>query len=60
MTQLVLEGAVKKLARASEQVGMSVDDMIQILDAGISVKTLVDLIGSLQAYSSRVPLEWRR
>jgi len=60
MPQPVLAEAVEKLARAAEQVGMSVDDMIQILDAGVSVKTLVDLIDSLQAYSCRVPLEWRR
>jgi len=59
MPQPVLAEAVEKLARAGEQVGMSVDDMIQTLNAGVRVKTLLDLIDSLQAYASRLPLEWR-
>jgi hypothetical protein len=58
MPQQGLAEAVEKLARAGKQVGMSIDDMIQILDAGVTVETLVDLIDSLQAYSSGDSLEW--
>ena len=50
MPQSVLAQAIEKLARAGEQAGMSVEDMIRILDAGVSVETLLDLIGSLHAY----------
>ena len=49
MPQPVLAQAVEKLARAGEQVGLSVEDMIRLLNAGISVEALIDLIGSLQA-----------
>ena len=57
MPQPVLAQAVEKLARAGEQVGLSVEDMIRLLNAGVSVETLIDLIGSLQAYSSALPLD---
>ena len=36
--------AVYKLAIAGEQVGFSVEQMIQILDAGVSVEALLHLI----------------
>jgi hypothetical protein len=42
--------AIEKFALAGEQVGMSVEDMIRILNAGVSVETLLDLIGSLQDF----------
>jgi hypothetical protein len=45
MQQPVLVRAVEKLAQAGEQAGLSVEDMIRILNAGISVETLLDLIG---------------
>ncbi len=44
MQHTVLTRAVEKLASAGEQAGMSVDDMIRILQAGVSVETLIDLI----------------
>jgi hypothetical protein len=44
MEQLVLMRTIEKLARAGEQVGISVEDMISILNAGISVEVLLDLI----------------
>ncbi|MGA8489351.1 MAG: hypothetical protein WB711_02950 [Terriglobales bacterium] len=43
-----LAHAVEKLARAGEQAGMSVEDMIRLLNAGVSVESLLDLIGRLQ------------
>jgi hypothetical protein len=44
MEQPVLMRTIEKLARAGEQVGISVEDMISILNAGISVEVLLDLI----------------
>jgi hypothetical protein len=44
MEQPVLMRTIGKLARAGEQVGISVEDMISILNAGISVEVLLDLI----------------
>ena len=35
---------VEKLVRAGERAGMSVEDMVFILQAGVSVETLLDLI----------------
>jgi hypothetical protein len=36
--------AVSKLAVAGEQAGFSVEQMIELLDSGLSVETLLDLI----------------
>jgi hypothetical protein len=36
--------AVSKLAVAGEQAGFSVEQMIELLDNGLSVETLLDLI----------------
>jgi hypothetical protein len=44
MPQPIPVRAVEKLARAGEQAGMSVEDMIWILNAGVSVETLLELI----------------
>lgn len=44
MEQPVLMRTIGKLACAGEQVGISVEDMISILNAGISVEVLLDLI----------------
>jgi hypothetical protein len=41
-----LQTAVNKLAIFGERAGLSVADMIQILNAGISVETLLQLIAS--------------
>ena len=50
MRPAVLTQAIEKLAKAGEKAGISVEDMIQILNAGVSVETLLDLIGrNLQA-----------
>ena len=40
----VLWRAVEKLAQAGEHAGVSVEEMIRILNAGVSVESLVDLI----------------
>jgi hypothetical protein len=44
-SQSVLFGAIVKLARAGEQVGFTVEEMIELLKTGVSVETLLDLIG---------------
>jgi hypothetical protein len=44
MQQPVLARAIERLARMGEQAGIAVEDMIQILNAGVSVETLLDLI----------------
>lgn len=36
--------AISKLAVAGEQAGFTVEQMIQLLDAGLSVESLIDLI----------------
>ena len=43
MPQAVLTRAIEKLASAGEQAGISVTDMIRLLNAGLSVEALVDL-----------------
>jgi hypothetical protein len=44
MQQPVLTRAVEELAHAGEQAGFTVEDMIRLLNAGLSVETLLDLI----------------
>jgi hypothetical protein len=44
MQRLLLMSAINKLAVAGEQAGFSLEQMIQILDDGLSVETLLDLI----------------
>ena len=57
MQRPLLMSAINKLAIAGEQAGFSLEQMIQLLDDGLSVETLLDLIAwSLerrqQAFSS--------
>jgi hypothetical protein len=40
----VLTRAVEKLAQAGEQAGFTVEEMIRILNAGVSVESLLDII----------------
>jgi hypothetical protein len=49
MREQGLTRAIEKLAHAGEQAGLSVEDMVRILNSGVSVETLLDLIGRLQA-----------
>jgi hypothetical protein len=44
MEKPLLVTAVGKLAIAGEQAGFSVEQMIELLDNGLSVETLLDLI----------------
>jgi hypothetical protein len=37
-------GAINKLAVAGEQAGFSLEQMIQLLDSGLAVETLLELI----------------
>jgi hypothetical protein len=46
--------SIEKLARAGEQAGLSVPDMVEMLHAGLSVGELLDVIGyCLQDKTSR-------
>lgn len=36
--------AIEKLAQAGERAGITVEDMIQILNAGVTVETLLNLL----------------
>jgi hypothetical protein len=57
MRQPTLVRPVERLAEAGEQAGFSVEDMIRMLNAGLTVATLLDIIeGSLHAS----PLETAR
>ena len=44
MQRASLIAAISKLAVAGEQAGFSLEHMIQLLDAGLSVETLIELI----------------
>ena len=44
MASLLQVTAIRKLAIAGEQAGFSLDQMIQLLNSGMSVVTLLDLI----------------
>lgn len=44
MRQSLLEQAMEKIALAGERAGISIEDMIQLLNAGVSVVTLLDFI----------------
>jgi len=56
MRQPVLLRAVEKLAHAGVQAGFSIEDMIRILNAGVSVKNLLDMIElSLQCRERTTP-----
>jgi hypothetical protein len=44
MQRATLARAVERFAVAGEEAGLSVELMIQILNAGVSVETLLDLI----------------
>jgi hypothetical protein len=44
MQHPVLVRAVERLAAAGERAGFSVEDMIRMLNAGVSVETLLDII----------------
>ena len=40
----ILPGAIRKLALAGEQAGLSVEEMIELLKTDVSVETLLDLV----------------
>lgn len=42
----VLERAVKKIVATAEEVGLSVDDLIELLRSGMSVGDLLDYVGT--------------
>lgn len=44
MQQPVLARAIERLVQVGQQAGISVEQMIQILNAGGSVETLLDII----------------
>jgi|HubBroStandDraft_2_1064218.scaffolds.fasta_scaffold1404692_1 hypothetical protein len=56
MQQPALVRAVEKLAQAGPQAGFSVEDMIRMLNAGLTVETLLDIIDrSLQTAPPETP-----
>ena len=44
MEQPILMTAIEKLVRAGEQAGFSVEQMIQILQTGVDVETLLQMV----------------
>ena len=44
-----LEGAVRKLALIGEQAGLTPDDLIRLLDSGMSVAQLVEYLMAKQS-----------
>lgn len=44
MRQSLLAQAMEKIALAGEQAGISIEDMIRLLNAGVSVQTPLDFI----------------
>ena len=50
--------AVRKLAIAGDQAGLSLEQMIQLLNAGMSVVGLLDLITWRLDYSAQGSPEW--
>ena len=44
MEKSTLQSGIQKLALIGEQVGFTVEQMIELLNAGVGVETLLDLI----------------
>jgi hypothetical protein len=44
MEKSTLQSGIEKLALIGEQAGFTVEQMIELLDAGVAVETLLDLI----------------
>ena len=57
--QKVLERAVAKIVLLGELVGVSADQMILLLDSGLTVGELLEYLGSMtkQITGKRVPME---
>jgi hypothetical protein len=56
MNRPLLVSAINKLAIAGEQAGFSIEQMIQLLNDGLSVETLLDLIAwSLERRERALP-----
>jgi hypothetical protein len=57
MARAALVNAIHKLALAGEQAGFSLEQMIDLLNAGLSVETLLDLIAwRLEGTKTALPL----
>jgi hypothetical protein len=54
---LILIGAIRKLALASQQSGFRVEEIIALLKAGVSVETLLDLMCCADRNIDSVQLE---
>lgn len=44
MQRPALDGTIENLVRAGERAGLSVEEMIRILNSGVKVETLLNLI----------------
>jgi hypothetical protein len=61
MEHPVLARAIEKFAAAGEKAGFTVEQMIQILNAGVGVETLLDIIERTlvgQSNPQRVSSRW--
>jgi hypothetical protein len=58
MASAALVTAITKLAIAGQQAGFSLEQMIDLLDGGLTVETLLDLIAwRLEGMKSALPLQ---
>jgi hypothetical protein len=58
MARAALMNAISKLAIAGEQAGFSIEQMTDLLGAGLTVETLLDLIAwRLEGTQSALPLQ---
>ena len=58
MARATLVSAISKLAIAGEQAGFSLEQMIDLLEAGLTVETLLELIAwRLEGMQSALPLQ---
>lgn len=53
--QSVLETAVEKLLRFGEYVGVTPEDMIRLLDSGLTIGELLDYLASRRPLHSKCP-----
>ncbi len=57
MNNKALVSGIAKLAKAGQQAGFTVEQMIQLLNAGLDVETLVDVIAWRLEQRPRFPVD---
>jgi hypothetical protein len=58
MAQSALHSAIVKLALCGQYVGFSIEEMIEILRAGVSVETLLGMIAARLETPMHQPSRW--